>query len=282
MVCALQETKIGQETFTSDIGTICTLAHEDRHYGLGFYIHPALIDRICPLINVSDRIAVLQIRTNPTNDPQARITIINVYAPHSILALEHPELKDELYEQLQATYNKYKRTELIYICGDFNARLGTKQDPSELFLGRYTKKTSTRNANGHTLATFLQQNALFATNTAFQHPSRHISTWHGYIKTPNHPDPNNQGKLYHNQIDYIICPHRQRTLVTNSRSHNGMDTTLSDHGIVITTLSINRFYRNAARRTVKKEPILDVHQLRSEEHSLNSSHGTTSRMPSSA
>ena len=41
-----------------------------------------------------------------------------------------------------------------------------------------------------------------------------------------------------------------------------MDTTISDHGIVITTIAINRFYRNAARTAKpEKEPTLDVHQL---------------------
>ena len=252
MVCALQETKIGQDIIPSGIGTIYTLPHAEAHHGLGFYVHPALTDRVCPIIQVSDRIAVLQIRTNPTNDPQARLTIINVYAPHSGLTARDPELNDELYGQLQDTYTKYKRTELIYICGDFNARLGTKQDPSEQFMGRHSKKSSARNANGHTLANFLKQNTLFATNTAFQHLSRHISTWHGII----------QNTTYHNQIDYVICPHRQRSLTTNSRAHNGMDTTVSDHGIVITTIAINRFYRNAARTAqLKKDPILDVHQL---------------------
>ena len=181
---------------------------------------------------------------------------------NSGLTASDPELKDQLYGELQATYTKYKRSELIYICGDFNARLGSKQDPSEQFMGRHAKKGSTRNANGHTLANFLQQNTLFAINTAFQHPYRHISTWHGFIKAPNSTDPNEKGLLYHNQIDYVLCPHRQRSLTTNARAHNGMDTTISDHGIVITTIAIHRFYRNAARTAQpRKDPSLDVHQL---------------------
>ena len=41
---------------------------------------------------------------------------------------------------------------------------------------------------------------LIITNTLFQHPDRHITTWTGYRKNNN----NDITKIY-NQIDYVIC-----------------------------------------------------------------------------
>jgi len=54
--------------------------------------------------------------------------------------------------------------------------IGRKLDESETFVGQYSKKYGSRNENGDRLAQFAASNDLFLTNTAFCHPSRHIST----------------------------------------------------------------------------------------------------------
>ena len=71
MLCALQETKITQDIIKVAIGTIYTFQHEIDHHGLDGVLCPPIPyrHRVCPIIQVSDRIVVLQIRTNPTNDP---------------------------------------------------------------------------------------------------------------------------------------------------------------------------------------------------------------------
>ena len=58
-------------------------------------------------------------------------------------------------------------------------------------MGTYDK--GTRNESGEKLATFLSQAELYATNTTFQKPMRHRSTWNAHI----------QDKQIYNQIDDI-------------------------------------------------------------------------------
>jgi len=72
---------------------------------------------------------------------------------------------------------------------------------------------------------------MILSNTAFKHPSRHISTWHGTLN----------GTPYHNQIDYILCRQNNAHILTNARSYRGTITD-SDHSIVITTLDFSNYH----------------------------------------
>ena len=160
------------------------------------------------------------------------LTVINAYAPHSERARVNPEEANLFYQQLQDTTHKYRYSTLLYIAGDFNAKIGRKTDESETFLGNFSKKYGSRNSNGDLLAHFAVSNNLFLSNTAFRHPSRHISTWHGYI----------QGKYYHNQIDYILCRLNSTHILMNSRSYRGT-ITQSDHSIVVTTINLSLYHQ---------------------------------------
>jgi hypothetical protein len=150
-----------------------------------------------------------------------------------MLSRSDPNELTTFYEQLSHTYETYNRTSYFtIIAGDLNSKLGLKADPTETFMGKHGK--GTRNLNGHNLANFMQEHNLYATNTTFDHPMRHRTTWQG---------PNRDKTIY-NQIDYILIARRQlfrhKCLLQSSRSFGG---TIfgSDNKLVITSFNLKRF-----------------------------------------
>ncbi|RQM13383.1 hypothetical protein DD237_006674 [Peronospora effusa] len=91
------------------------------------------------------------------------------------------------------------------------------------------------NRNGHILASFCDANELFITNTAFSKRARNITTW--TLRLKNH--------CIFNQIDYIICSQRTKTLCSNAQSWRGI-LTPSDHKLV--TLDFNLSALRGLRR----------------------------------
>ena len=139
---------------------------------------------------------------------------------------------DELtifYDQLEATIQLHKNRSAIFIlAGDFNSKVGLQQEGGT-FMGKYGK--GTRNTNGHQMTNFLVEKQLYLSNTHFQHSMRHRTTWTGYI----------QGKIYRNQIDYIVILQRQKHLITDARTRTGAKFQ-SDHNLVITTFNLSNIY----------------------------------------
>ena len=56
---------------------------------------------------------------------------------------------------------------MVYICGDFNAKLGRKLNDNETFMGYYGRNND-RNENGEHMIDFLMYNNLYVTNTMFR------------------------------------------------------------------------------------------------------------------
>ena len=174
--------------------------------------------------HISNRIAKIHFRFYTQKVRKLQVTIINVYAQR---VNQKEEEATEFYDKLGETYNLYSaKSHYVIITGDLNAKLGTKVNDAEDFMGSHGK--GIRNRNGHLLAIFLQNNQLYATNTTFDQPFRHRTTWSMRIN----------GKMRYNQIDYkLIHQDRQRNghqrQLVKSRSYNGIKFE-SDHRLVIT------------------------------------------------
>ena len=238
-ICCFQETRCEEMYTKSDDGLIITMPFEPDtaphfKYGLGFFIAPDFINFFSGTKNVSNRIAVIQFKI-PLQQRSLRLTIINVYAPTSERVKNNENEATEFYEKLQTTYSEYRgKSHYIMIAGDLNSKLGQKFSQDETFIGHHGK--GTRNKNGHLLAEFLQTNQLYATNTTFETPLSHRTTWSMKIGD----------KTRYNQIDYIIIQQSKlrrghQRLITNSRSYNGMDFE-SDHRMVVTTFNFKATY----------------------------------------
>eukprot|EP00117_Sycon_ciliatum_P027954 scpid25971/ scgid5154/ len=115
-VCSLQETKLTDGLDESILGhrLIC-FPTKNYHYGLGFAVSSRL--EIHRYWAVSDRVAVLTLSSSPSalvsvhqgqNVASGRpfLAIINAYAPTS-------------------AYSEVSSSALLYICGDFNAKVGS-------------------------------------------------------------------------------------------------------------------------------------------------------------
>ena len=180
---------------------------------------------------VSERICVLQLKTKP-----GIITIINTYSPHSLITKKDKTKAEKFYCSLQKTVEETKYSIMIFIEGDFNAKVGKKIYYDEKCCRQYFR--GIHNENGSKLTNFCQFHDLIITNTLFQHPARHITIWTSYRKNNNYDIT----KIY-NQIDYVICKYNQRAIIYNTRTY-GRTELNSDHKIVICKINFKKMYPN--------------------------------------
>ena len=114
------------------------------------------------------------------------IRVTQVYAPTS--NAEEAEV-ERFYEDLQDLLEPAPKKDVLFIIGDWNAKVGSQEIPGvtgTFGLGIW-------NEAGQKLIQFCQENALVIANTLFQQHKRRLYTWTA---------PDGQ---HRNQIDYIIC-----------------------------------------------------------------------------
>ena len=174
---------------------------------------------------------MLRFKLNNNQGRRRFITIINVYGPTLPISKDKPATRETFYLDLQTTLDKVKGDTVI-ISGDFNSKVGIKQDEAEHCLGSYSK--GKRNENGDELVNFCITNNAFISNSAFKHKSAHITTWAGQWtnKTSGCTVP------IYNQIDYILVPNWLRQNLIDSRTYSGIITN-TDHRLLITTMTLN-------------------------------------------
>ena len=95
------------------------------------------------------------------------ITVIQVYAPTS--NAEEAEV-ERFYEDLQDLLELTPQKDVIFIIGDWNAKVGSQETPG------VTGKSGLgiRNEAGQRLIEFCQENALVIANTLFQQHKRRL------------------------------------------------------------------------------------------------------------
>ena len=93
--------------------------------------------------------------------------VIQVYAPTS--NAEEAEA-EQLYEDLQNLLELTPRKDVLFIIGDWNAKVGSQETPG------VTGKSGLgmRNEAGQRLIEFCQENALVIANTLFQQHKRRL------------------------------------------------------------------------------------------------------------
>ena len=117
------------------------------------------------------------------------ITVIQVYAPTS--NAEDTEV-ERFYEDLQDLLELTPKKDVIFIIGDWNAKVGSQETPG--VTGKFGH--GMRNEAGQRLIEFCQENALVIANTILQQHKRRLYTW---------TSPDGQ---HWSQIDYILCSQR--------------------------------------------------------------------------
>ena len=95
------------------------------------------------------------------------ITVVQVYAPTS--NVEEAEV-EWFYEDLQDLLELTPKKDVLFIIGDWNAKVGSQETPGvtvKFGLGIWTEA-------GQRLIEFCQENALVITNTLFQQHKRRL------------------------------------------------------------------------------------------------------------
>ena len=120
------------------------------------------------------------------------ITVIQVYVLTS--NAEEVEVEFEwFYEDLQNLLELTPPKDVLFIIGDWNAKVGSQEIPGET--GKFG--LGVQNEAGQRLIEICQKNALVIASTLFQQHKRRLNTW-------TSPDGQHQ-----NQIDYILTAKRR-------------------------------------------------------------------------
>ena len=98
------------------------------------------------------------------------ITVIQVYAPTSIAEETEVEL---FYEDLQDLLEQTPKKDVLFIIGNWNAKLGSPETPG--ITGKFGH--GMRNEAGQRLIEFCQENALVVANILFQQHNRRLYKW---------------------------------------------------------------------------------------------------------
>ena len=136
----------------------------------------------------------VHVQTRPFN-----ITVIQAYAPTS--NTEETEV-EQFYEDLQDLLELTPKKDVLFIIGDWNAKVGSQETPG--VTGKFG--FGMQNEAGQILIEFCQENTLVIENALFKQHKRRLYIW-------TSPDGQHQ-----NQIDYIICSQRWISSIQSAKN----------------------------------------------------------------
>ena len=141
------------------------------------------------------------------------ITVIKVCVPST--NAEEDEV-EQFYEALQELLELISKKDILFIIGDWNAKVGNQVIPG--VTGKFG--LGAQNEAGQRLTEFCQKNALVIANSLFQQHKRWVYTW---------TSPDGQ---YQNQIDSILWSWGWRSSIQSAKTRPGTDC-CSDHELRI-------------------------------------------------
>ena len=120
------------------------------------------------------------------------------------------------YEDLQDLLKLTPKKDVLFIIGDWNAKVGSQETPG--VTGKFG--LGVQNEAGQRLTEFCQENTMVIANTLFQQLKRRLYTW---------ASPDGQQR---NQMDYIPCSQRWKSCIQSAKTRLGADCG-SDHELLI-------------------------------------------------
>ena len=155
------------------------------------------------------------------------IMVIQVYALSS--NAEEAEV-EWFHEDVQGLLELPPPKDVLFIIGDWNAKVGSQEIPG--VTGKFG--LGVKNETGQRLTEFCQENTLVIANTFFQQHKRRLYTW---------TSPDGQ---YQNQTDHILCRRRRRSSIQSAKTRLGADCG-SDHELLIAKfrLKLKKVGKNA-------------------------------------
>ena len=127
------------------------------------------------------------------------ITVIQVYAPKTNAKEAEVEW---FYEELQDLLVLTPKRHVLFIIGNWNAKVGSQEIPG--VTGKFG--LGVKNEARQRLTEFYKENSLVIPNTLFQQHERQLYTW---------TSPDGQ---HRNEIDYILCSQRWKSSTQSAKT----------------------------------------------------------------
>ena len=190
----------GMGEFNSDDQYIYYCGQESlRRNGVAIMVNKRVQNAVLGCSLKNDRMICVHFQGKPFN-----ITVIQVYA--LISNAEEAEI-EWYYEDLQDLLELTPSKDVIFIIGDWNAKVGSQETPE--VTGRFG--LGVQNEAGQRLIEFCHENTLVIANTLFQKHKRRLYSW------------TSPGGQHQNQIDYILCSQSWRSSVQTAKTRPGAD-----------------------------------------------------------
>ena len=186
---------------------------------------------------INERICILRLKGKFPN-----ITLINVHAPTEE---KMEEKKDKFCDDLQKTYDRTTKHDIVMILGGLNVKIG-KEKAYESVKGKNTLH-DVWNQNGKMVCNFAIENNLTVMSTQFEHKTIHKGTWIS-------PDLTTV-----NQIDHILTNTNKKKTVQNERTLRGPNCD-SDHFLVKTIIKQRLII--TPRRNTKNRKMWNLNNIR--------------------
>ena len=152
--------------FNSDDHYIYYCGQESlRRNGVAITVNKRVQNAVLGCNLKNDRMTSVCLQGKPFN-----ITVIQAYAPTS--NAEETEVK-WFYEDLQDLLELTPKKDVLFIIGDWNAKVGSQETPG--VTGKFG--LGMQNEAGQRLTEYCQENALVIANTLFQQHKRSLYTW---------------------------------------------------------------------------------------------------------
>ena len=156
----------GMGEFNSDDHYIYYCRQESlRRNGVAIMVNKRVQNAILGCNLKNDRMISVRLQGKAFN-----ITVIQVYAPTSNTVEAEVE---QFYEDLQDLLELTLKKDVLFIIGDWNAKVGSQETPG--VTGKFDLEV--QNEARQRLIEFCQENALVIANTLFQQHKRRLYTW---------------------------------------------------------------------------------------------------------
>ena len=156
----------GMGEFNSDDPYIYYCGQDSlRRNGVAIMVNKRVRNAVLGCNLKNNRMISVRFQVKPFN-----ITVIQVYTP--ISNAEEAEV-EQFYEDLQDLLELTTKKDVLFIIGDWNAKVGSQETPG--VTGKFG--LGMQNEAGQRLIEFCQENALVIANTLFQQHKRRLYTW---------------------------------------------------------------------------------------------------------
>ena len=208
---------------------------ESREYGVGFAIRSTLLPMVGHSTGGTEQILTLRLFTS--------VGFMNVVCTYAPTLRAAPKVKDQFYDQLDATINRIPASEHVYLLGVFNARVGADRESWPRVLGHHG--IGNLNENGQRPLEFCCFHKLCVTNTYFQNKDRRKASW-------RYPRSN-----HWHQLDLVTTKAYSINNVCNTRAYHSANCD-TDHSLVASWVKVTSKRLHSVKE--KCQPSINTNQ----------------------